>query len=155
VENRLVGMKCRGVYETPGGTILYKAHEYAGDAVPGQDDRAQKAGALRLPSRSWCTTASGSRRCARRSAPSWTTQQTVTGKVKLKLYKGNIIKAGVWSPYSLYSEQIATFGESDYNQKDAEGFINLYGLPIGTVPKRDRRARKRLQFLHFLRQPAV
>jgi argininosuccinate synthase len=58
------------------------------------------------------------------------TQQTVTGKVKLKLYKGNIIKAGVWSPYSLYSEQIATFGESDYNQKDAEGFINLYGLPI-------------------------
>jgi len=54
----------------------------------------------------------------------------VTGQVKLKLYKGNIIKAGVWSDYSLYSEDIATFGESDYNQKDAEGFINLYGLPI-------------------------
>ena len=58
------------------------------------------------------------------------TQQTVTGKVRLKLYKGNIINAGVWSPNSLYSEDIATFGESDYNQKDAEGFINLYGLPI-------------------------
>ena len=58
------------------------------------------------------------------------TQEKVTGTVKLKLYKGNIIKAGVWSDYSLYSEEIATFGESDYNQKDAEGFINLYGLPI-------------------------
>ncbi len=58
------------------------------------------------------------------------TQETVTGDVKLKLYKGNIIKAGAWSDYSLYSEQIATFGESDYNQKDAEGFINLFGLPI-------------------------
>ena len=58
------------------------------------------------------------------------TQEHVTGKVKLKLYKGNIIKAGAWSPYSLYSEEIATFGESDYNQADSAGFINLYGLPI-------------------------
>ncbi len=58
------------------------------------------------------------------------TQERVTGKVKLKLYKGNIIKAGLWSKYSLYSEEIATFGESDYNQADAAGFINLYGLPI-------------------------
>ena len=58
------------------------------------------------------------------------TQEKVTGQVKLKLYKGNIIKAGVWSDYSLYSESIATFGESDYNQADAAGFINLYGLPI-------------------------
>ena len=58
------------------------------------------------------------------------TQEVVTGTVKLKLYKGNMINAGVWSPNSLYSEEIATFGESDYNQKDAEGFINLYGLPI-------------------------
>ena len=58
------------------------------------------------------------------------TQERVTGTVRLKLYKGNMINAGVWSPYSLYSEEIATFGESDYNQKDAEGFINLYGLPI-------------------------
>ena len=58
------------------------------------------------------------------------TQEKVTGKVRLKLYKGNMINAGVWSDYSLYSEEIATFGESDYNQKDSEGFINLYGLPI-------------------------
>ena len=58
------------------------------------------------------------------------TQETVTGRVKLKLYKGNIIKAGVWSDYSLYSENIATFGASDYNQQDASGFINLFGLPI-------------------------
>ncbi|MBO5006559.1 MAG: argininosuccinate synthase, partial [Clostridia bacterium] len=58
------------------------------------------------------------------------TQEKVTGKVRLKLYKGNIIKAGAWSDYSLYSEEIATFGESDYNQKDSEGFINLFGLPI-------------------------
>ena len=58
------------------------------------------------------------------------TQETVTGKVRLKLYKGNMINAGVWSDYSLYSEEIATFGESDYNQADAAGFINLYGLPI-------------------------
>ena len=58
------------------------------------------------------------------------TQERVTGKVRLKLYKGNIINAGVWSPLSLYSEEIATFGESDYNHKDAEGFINLFGLPI-------------------------
>ena len=58
------------------------------------------------------------------------TQERVTGKVKLKLYKGNMINAGVWSPYTLYSEEIATFGESDYNQADATGFINLYGLPI-------------------------
>ena len=58
------------------------------------------------------------------------TQEKVTGKVRLKLYKGNLINAGVWSPNSLYSEEIATFGESDYNQADAAGFINLYGLPI-------------------------
>ena len=58
------------------------------------------------------------------------TQETVTGKVRLKLYKGNMINAGTWSKYSLYSEEIATFGESDYNQKDADGFINLFGLPI-------------------------
>ena len=58
------------------------------------------------------------------------TQEKVTGKVKLKLYKGNMINAGVWSPYSLYSEEIATFGESDYDQRDSAGFINLYGLPI-------------------------
>ncbi len=65
------------------------------------------------------------------------TQEHVTGTVRLKLYKGNMINAGVWSPYSLYSEEIATFGESDYNQADATGFINLYGLPIAVQAKVD------------------
>ena len=67
------------------------------------------------------------------------TQEKVTGRVKLKLYKGNIIKAGVWSDYSLYSEDIATFGESDYNQKDSAGFINLYGLPISVQAMVDKK----------------
>ena len=66
------------------------------------------------------------------------TQETVSGKVRLKLYKGNMINAGVWSPYSLYSEGIATFGESDYDQTDAKGFINLYGLPIKVKAMVDR-----------------
>ena len=70
------------------------------------------------------------------------TQETVTGKVKLKLYKGNMINAGAWSKYSLYSEEIATFGESDYNQKDADGFINLFGLPI-TVAAMVEKANKK------------
>ena len=69
------------------------------------------------------------------------TQEKVTGTVRLKLYKGNIINAGVWSPYSLYSEEIATFGESDYNQKDAQGFINLYGLPIKVQALVDQNAK--------------
>ncbi len=79
------------------------------------------------------TTASGSPRCARPLAPSPTAwQKTVTGDVKLKLYKGNMINAGVTSPYTLYDEQTASFGEDeDYNQADATGFINLFGLPIG------------------------
>ncbi len=130
VENRLVGMKCRGVYETPGGTILYKAHEYL-ETVCLDKMTAHKKQELSITfaelvyNGQWYTPLR-----AALSAFVDATQQTVTGKVKLKLYKGNIIKAGVWSPYSLYSEQIATFGESDYNQKDAEGFINLFGLPI-------------------------
>jgi argininosuccinate synthase len=130
VENRLVGMKCRGVYETPGGTILYKAHEYL-ETVCLDKMTAHKKQELSVTfaelvyNGQWFTPLREAL-----SAFVDSTQQTVTGKVKLKLYKGNIIKAGVWSPYSLYSEQIATFGESDYNQKDAEGFINLYGLPI-------------------------
>ena len=130
VENRLVGMKCRGVYETPGGTILYKAHEYL-ETVCLDKMTAHKKQELSVTfaelvyNGQWFTPLREAL-----SAFVDSTQQTVTGRVKLKLYKGNIIKAGVWSPYSLYSEQIATFGESDYNQKDAEGFINLYGLPI-------------------------
>lgn len=130
VENRLVGMKCRGVYETPGGTILYKAHEYL-ESVCLDKMTMHKKQELSITfaelvyNGQWYTP-------LREALSAFVdkTQETVTGKVKLKLYKGNIIKAGVWSPYSLYSEEIATFGESDYNQKDAEGFINLYGLPI-------------------------
>ncbi len=130
VENRLVGMKCRGVYETPGGAILYAAHDYLETVTLDKDTAHAKAKlavtfAELVYNGQWFST-------LRESLSAFVdkTQEMVTGKVRLKLYKGNIIKAGVWSDYSLYSENIATFGESDYNQKDAEGFINLYGLPI-------------------------
>jgi len=130
VENRLVGMKCRGVYETPGGTILYKAHEYLETVCLDKMTMHEKQKlsitfAELVYNGQWFTP-------LREALSAFVdkTQERVTGKVKLKLYKGNIIKAGVWSPYSLYSEEIATFGESDYNQADAAGFINLYGLPI-------------------------
>jgi len=130
VENRLVGMKCRGVYETPGGTILYKAHETLESICLDKMTMHEKQKiaitfAELVYNGQWFTP-------LREAISAFVdkTQENVTGKVKLKLYKGNIIKAGVWSDYSLYSEDIATFGESDYNQKDAEGFINLYGLPI-------------------------
>ena len=130
VENRLVGMKCRGVYETPGGTILYAAHDYLESVCLDKMTQHKKAelsitfGEL-VYNGQWYTP-------LREALSAFVdkTQEAVNGKVKLKLYKGNIIKAGVWSPNSLYSEAIATFGESDYNQKDSEGFINLYGLPI-------------------------
>ena len=131
VENRLVGMKCRGVYETPGGTILYKAHEYL-ETICLDKMTAHKKAELALTfaelvyNGQWFTP-------LREALSAFVdkTQETVTGKVKLKLYKGNIIKAGVWSDYSLYSEEIATFGEDDcYNQADSAGFINLFGLPI-------------------------
>ena len=130
VENRLVGMKCRGVYETPGGTILYKAHEALESICLDKLTMHEKQKlaitfAELVYNGQWFTP-------LREALSAFVdkTQETVTGKVKLKLYKGNIIKAGVWSDYSLYSEEIATFGESDYDQKDAAGFINLYGLPI-------------------------
>ena len=130
VENRLVGMKCRGVYETPGGAILYAAHDYLESVTLDKMTQHKKAelaityGEL-VYNGQWFTP-------LREALAAFVdkTQEVVNGKVRLKLYKGNIIKAGVWSPNSLYSEAIATFGESDYNQKDAEGFINLYGLPI-------------------------
>ena len=130
VENRLVGMKCRGVYETPGGTILYKAHEYL-ETLCLDKLTAHKKAELAITfadlvyNGQWYTP-------LREALSAFVdkTQEKVTGKVRLKLYKGNIIKAGAWSKYSLYSEEIATFGESDYNQKDAEGFINLFGLPV-------------------------
>ncbi len=129
VENRLVGMKCRGVYETPGGTILYKAHEYL-ETLCLDKMTAHKKQELSvcfaelLYNGQWYTP-------LRKALSAFVTetQKNVTGTTKLKLYKGNIIKAGASSPFSLYSESICTFGESDYNQADATGFINLWGLP--------------------------
>ena len=130
VENRLVGMKCRGVYETPGGTILYAAHSALESICLDKMTLHEKQklaitfGEL-VYNGQWFTP-------LREALSAFVdkTQERVTGKVKLKLYKGNIIKAGLWSDYSLYSESIATFGESDYDQAQAAGFINLYGLPI-------------------------
>ena len=130
VENRLVGMKCRGVYETPGGTILYKAHSVLESICLDkmtlhEKQRLSITFAELVYNGQWFTP-------LREALSAFVdkTQERVTGKVKLKLYKGNMINAGVWSEYSLYSEEIATFGESDYDQTDAKGFINLYGLPI-------------------------
>ncbi len=130
VENRLVGMKCRGVYETPGGAILYKAHSVLESVCLDKYTMHEKEklaitfGEL-VYNGQWFTP-------LREALSAFVdkTQEKVTGKVRLKLYKGNMINAGVWSKYSLYSEEIATFGESDYNQKDADGFINLFGLPL-------------------------
>ncbi len=131
VENRLVGMKSRGVYETPGGTILYEAHELLESICIDKDTYHYKLNlandfAKQIYEGKWETTLTKSMMAFIEK-----TQKTVTGKVKLKLYKGNIIPAGMTSKYSLYSEQTASFGEDNsYNQKDAEGFINLFGLPI-------------------------
>ena len=129
VENRLVGMKCRGVYETPGGTILYKAHETLetlclDKLTAHKKQELSVCFAELLYNGLWF---SPLRKAL--SAFVTETQKTVTGTVRLKLYKGNIIKAGVKSPCSLYSEDICTFGESDYDQSQATGFINLWGLP--------------------------
>ncbi|MBO4677539.1 MAG: argininosuccinate synthase, partial [Oscillospiraceae bacterium] len=129
VENRLVGMKCRGVYETPGGTILYKAHEVLETlcldklTLHKKQELSITYGEL-VYNGQWFSP-------LREALAAFVTktQERVTGKVRLKLYKGNIINAGVWSPNTLYSEEIATFGESDYRQSDADGFIRLYGLP--------------------------
>jgi len=130
VENRLVGMKCRGVYETPGGTILYKAHSVLESICLDKYTMHEKQKlsitfAELVYNGQWFTP-------LREALSAFVdkTQEKVTGKVRLKLYKGNMINAGVWSENSLYSEEIATFGESDYDQTDATGFINLFGLPI-------------------------
>ena len=131
VENRLVGMKCRGVYETPGGAILYAAHDYLETlcldkmTMHKKEELSVTFGEL-LYNGQWFTP-------LREALSAFVdkTQEHVTGKVRLKLYKGNIIKAGAWSDWSLYSEEIATFGEDHvYDQKDSAGFINLWGLPI-------------------------
>ena len=124
-------MKSRGIYETPGGAILYHAHDVLETLTLDRDTQHYKQQlAIRFAELvyfgQWYTPLREAL-----SAFVDSTQQTVTGEVKLKLYKGNIINAGVCSPYSLYDEEIATFGEDEvYNQKDAEGFINLFGLPI-------------------------
>ena len=131
VENRLVGMKSRGVYETPGGTILYRAHQVLETLCLDRDTQHYKELVANRYAElvyfgQWFTP-------LREALAAFVneTQKTVTGEVKLKLYKGNLINAGVTSPYSLYSEEIATFGEDHvYDQKDSAGFINLFGLPI-------------------------
>ena len=131
VENRLVGMKSRGVYETPGGAILYKAHEKLEEITLDKETQHYKQQlALKFAelvyNGQWYTP-------LRKAMSAFvdSTQETVTGDVKLKLYKGNIIPASVTSPYTLYSAGMATFDEDDcYNQADSAGFINLFGLPI-------------------------
>lgn len=131
VENRLVGMKSRGVYETPGGTILYHAHNKLEEICLDRETYQYKQQvALKFAQLvyfgQWFTPLREAL-----SAFVDSTQQTVSGNVKLKLYKGNIIDAGVTSKYSLYDEDTATFDEDQvYNQYDANGFINLFGLPI-------------------------
>ncbi len=129
VENRLVGMKSRGVYETPGGAILMEAHRMLETLTLDRDTSHYKE---LLSQRFSELVYNGQWFTPLREAISafvTQTQKTVTGTVKLKLYKGNIIGAGTTSPFTLYDPELASFGESDYNQKDAEGFINLFGLP--------------------------
>jgi len=131
VENRVVGMKSRGVYETPGGTILMEAHDQLEELVLDRDTISLKKDlgnrlAQVVYEGKWFTP-------IREAITAFTTstQQVVTGEVKLRLYKGNIIKAGTTSPYSLYSESLASFTTGDmYDHHDAEGFITLWGLPL-------------------------
>ena len=141
-ENRLVGMKSRGVYETPGGTILYAAHDYLETITLDKMTMHEKQKlaltyADLVYNGQWFTP-------LREALAAFVdkTQEHVTGKTKLKLYKGNIIKAGVTSPYSLYSDELATFGVSDYNQADASGFINLFGLPDVVQARVDQKTSK-------------
>lgn len=130
VENRLVGMKSRGVYETPGGTLLYAAHKELEYLCLDKQTLHYK---MEMSNKFADLVYDGLWYTPLREAMSAfvdETQKTVTGKVKLKLYKGNCIPAGTTSPFSLYDEDIATFSEDEvYNQKDSEGFINLFGLP--------------------------
>ncbi|MGN1407317.1 argininosuccinate synthase [Lactobacillus sp.] len=142
VENRLVGMKSRGVYETPGGTILYFAHEYLETITLDKQVQHKKEelaityGELVYDGQ-WFTPLKKALDAFMDS-----TQEKVTGTVKLKLYKGNIIKAGVTSPYSLYASDLATFDESDYDQAEAAGFINLFGLPIKVQAQLEQKLKK-------------
>ena len=136
-------MKSRGVYETPGGTILYHAHDVL-ETITLDKETARTKQYLSIKfadivyNGQWYTP-------LREALTAFVneTQKTVTGDVKLKLYKGNIINAGVTSPYTLYDEEVATFDAEDvYNQKDAEGFINLFGLPIHVKAKLDQKRGK-------------
>ena len=138
VENRLVGMKSRGVYETPGGTILYHAHEVLESiCIDKETSRIKQHLAIKFAdivyNGQWFTP-------LREAISAFVdkTQETVTGDVKLKLYKGNIINAGVTSPYTLYDEEVATFDADEvFDQNDSAGFINLFGLPIKVKAKLD------------------
>lgn len=138
VENRLVGMKSRGVYETPGGSILYKAHKDLEElCLDKETSHYKQMISLKFAdivyNGQWYTPLREAL-----SAFVSKTQKNVTGEIKLKLYKGNIVNAGMTSPYSLYSEEYATFGEDEvYNQNDSAGFINLFGLPITVKAKMD------------------
>lgn len=131
VENRVVGMKSRGVYETPGGTILMEAHQQLEELILDRDTYAVKKNmgsklADIVYEGKWFTP-------LREATQAFieTTQKYVTGEVKFKLYKGNIIKAGTTSPYSLYNESLASFTTGDlYDHHDADGFINLFGLSL-------------------------
>ena len=138
VENRLVGMKDRGIYETPGGTILYFAHDQLEMLTLDKDTLHLKQKlavdfADLIYNGKWFSPAREAL-----SAFAEESNKYVTGTVKLKLYKGNIIPAGMTSPYTLYSENLATFDESDYDQKDAQGFINLWGLPTKVQALREQ-----------------
>ncbi len=138
VENRLVGMKDRGVYETPGGTILYKAHQCL-EMITVDKDTAHMKSKLAVDfadliyNGKWFTPLREAL-----SAFADKTQEHVTGSVKLKLYKGNMIMASVTSPESLYSEELVTFNESSYDQTNATGFINLWGLPDTVLALREQ-----------------
>lgn len=143
VENRLVGMKSRGVYETPGGTILYRAHAALEEITLDKETQHFKQQvSLKLAdilyNGQWYTPLTKAL-----LAFIDETQKSVNGDVKLKLYKGNISEAGMTSPDTLYSEQTASFGEDeDYNQMDSQGFINLYGLPIKVKALLDKNRNK-------------
>ena len=138
VENRLVGMKDRGVYETPGGTILYKAHQCL-EMITIDKDTAHMKSKLAVDfadliyNGKWFTPLREAL-----SAFADKTQEHVTGTVKLKLYKGNIITSSITSPDSLYSEELVTFNESSYDQTNATGFINLWGLPDTVLALREQ-----------------
>ena len=144
VENRLVGMKSRGVYETPGGAILYKAHEVL-ETITLDKETARVKQYLSIKfadivyNGQWFTPLREAM-----SAFVTDTHKAVTGDVKLKLYKGNMINAGVTSPYTLYDEEVATFDEDNvYNQADSAGFINLFGLPIKVRAKLEQKRKNK------------